>query len=97
MVGLRFEINPVVDNTWLDEFARQQSDLAKGLRSLTVEVDSAIFDDGVLVGRDTSELQQAFEMYMQATQRLYQSVLRDLNVGQTIDAIFGPSAYAAEP
>jgi len=88
VVGLRFEINPSVDNAWLDEFARQQGDLAKGLRSLTVEVDAAIFDDGLLVGRDTSGLQQAFEMYLQATQGLYQSVLRELNAGQTIDAIF---------
>ena len=71
VVGLRFEINPSVDNAWLDEFAKQQGDLAKGLRSLTVEVDAAIFDDGVLVGRDTSGLQQAFEMYLQATQGLY--------------------------
>src|SRR6478735_6325160 len=89
VVGLRFEINPSVDNAWLDEFARQQSDLAKGLRSLAVEVDAAVFDDGVVVGRDTSGLQQAFEMYVQATQGLYQSVLRELNTGQTISAIFG--------
>ncbi|HWI19875.1 MAG TPA: hypothetical protein VNT81_19110 [Vicinamibacterales bacterium] len=88
VVGLRFEINPSVDNAWLDEFARQQGDLAKGLHSLTVEVDAAIFEDGLLVGRDTSGLQQAFEMYLQATQGLYQSVVRELNAGQTIDAIF---------
>jgi hypothetical protein len=88
VVGTMFEIMPDVNNQWLTDFAKQQGERLKDVRRLEVRIDAMIFDDGSLVGEDTSELQRAFETYLTATQEVCQSVVSSIDGGSSIDDVF---------
>lgn len=88
VVGTNFEIMPDADNRWLTDFARQQSERFKETRKFDVGIDAVIFDDETLIGEDTSELQRAFERYLNTTQGIYRSVVSRIDEGNSIDEVF---------
>ena len=88
VVGTNYEIMPEAGTWWLADFARSQSERFKDTRKLVIGIDAVIFDDGTLVGEDTSELQQAFEKYLNTTQEIYRSVVSRIDLGVSIDDVF---------
>jgi hypothetical protein len=84
VVGAYYEIMPDLDNRWLTDFARRQSERLKDARTLEVGIDAVIFDDGSIIGEDTSGLQQAFEKYLNTTQQIYRSILSRVEGGSSI-------------
>ncbi len=56
---------------------------------MSIEIDAVIFDDGEIVGRDTSDLKGHFLTYLQAKQDLYRKVFGQLDAGQSVGAVFG--------
>jgi len=88
VVGMNFEIMPEYDNRWLGEFAVKQNEALKEARKLEVSLDAVIFDDGRLVGDDTSELQRAFEQYLRSTEAIYRSVASRIDGGESVETAF---------
>jgi len=94
VIGPHFEIMPDVDNGWLAEYAKQAEVHLKDTRRLAIEIDAVIFEDGSLVGADTSELQTAFEKYLKVSQDIYRSIVANLEADRSIDEVM-ESEWAA--
>ena len=63
---------------------------------IEIELDAAIFDDGVLVGKDAGNLGSHFAAYVEAKQKLFHSVVAGLEAKQSTDEVFAPIKAAAE-
>jgi hypothetical protein len=73
---------------FFSEFADEIQGRLTTTERLSIEIDAVIFDDGEIVGRDTSNLKGKFLTDLQARQDLYRKVLGQLETGQSVAAVF---------
>jgi hypothetical protein len=106
MIGFNFA---VPDRTYYENFTREESDFydpqvrnwirstASSLasaRRVHVTLDAVIFDDGRLLGDDTSQLAAHFDALVQTQQNAYRTVLDCLDAGENaaevVDRLWKP-------
>jgi len=88
VVGLNFEIVPDENNAWLRgpvDWAKEQSG---NIQELAIGVDAVLFDDGLLVGKNTSRVDEHFLAFLKAQQDLYRGIVAGLDRGASLDDAF---------
>jgi hypothetical protein len=75
----------------ITEFVRQRGEQLKDARSVTIELDAVIFDDGTLIGPDEDgKLAALFSRKVSAYQQWLKTVVDGLTAGQSVEAAFSP-------
>jgi hypothetical protein len=71
---------------------------------LSIELNAVIFEDGVLLGPDTSGLDartgtfsEHFSAYLKANQHLYRTLVEGIESGHSVEEVFRPLDTRAEP
>jgi hypothetical protein len=81
----------------LREYAEQQKQEFSMARQVEIELDAVIFSDGLLVGPNHTNLDEAFMAYFESKQKLFRQIVSDLDAGRTVDQAFAPlKTLAAE-
>jgi hypothetical protein len=86
------EINLV---NWLRAVAQDQNANAAEVAEIQINLDATIFSDGILVGPNTSNLDQYFTAKLEAKQKLFRQVVSDLDAGRTVEEALGPAKTLA--
>lgn len=90
LVGMGFEVWPV---EYVDSFREFGDDAERKLgpvKHLRIALDAVIFDDGVLLGPNDSQLAEHFIAFVQAKQKLYRDIIVALELGSGKDDVFAP-------
>jgi hypothetical protein len=88
------EIGPSWDDDFylnqLREYAESQNrDLSTASR-VEIDLDAAIFSDGLLVGPDQTNVDKDFTLYFESKQKLFRQIVSDIDAGRTLDQAFDP-------
>jgi hypothetical protein len=90
LVGMGFEVWPPEYVDSYGEFGRQAATGLGEVKQLGIALDAAIFDDGVLLGRDEARLVENFIEFVHEKQSLYRDIVTGLENGDVKEDVFAP-------
>jgi len=100
VVGKEFELGSSWDaDFYLNQLRAYAEDQKKELvaaKQIEVDLDAAIFSDGLLVGPNHTNLDQDFMVYFGSKQKLFRQIVNDLDAGQSVDQAFAPLKTLAD-
>ena len=78
------------DGVWLDQFVQEKERRLANATDLRIGLDAVIFDDGLLVGPDSTGLATAFGTHVNAKQEIYQMLGKRLTECNASEDVFEP-------
>ena len=78
------------DGEWLDQFVREKDWQLATATNLRIGLDAVIFDDGLLVGPDTTGLATGFGTHVSAKQEIYATLKKRLTECNASEDFFSP-------
>jgi len=92
----KFTQNEELDlQNWLRASTQNRKAKMADAVEVQINLDAAIYSDGLLVGPDTSNLDQNFTAKLHEKQRLFRQIVSDLDAGHTEEEAFGPAKALA--
>jgi len=100
IVAMEFEFDQPENkqdwSAWIREVAAWQKQEYGDVHSVQVDLDAAIFANGLLVGPDSSQLGMHFSTYVAAKQELFRQITASLDSGSTVEEAFRAIDLMAE-
>lgn len=82
---------------YLRQFANWFDEYSAGMTELRIVLDAVIFEDGLLIGPDRSDLHDHFAAYLKAKQDLYRRIVESLDTGHSVEDTFRSVTVLPEP
>jgi hypothetical protein len=94
VVAKEFEVGPSWEEEFylnqLRSFASDQKQEVATTEQIEINLDAALFSDGLLVGPNRTGFDQEFMTYFEEKQNLYREIVSDLDSGNDLDEAFAP-------
>lgn len=90
LVGMGFEAWPHEYVDSFRDFGRKTAERLGDVRQLSIALDAAIFEDGLMLGPDESRLAEHFIEFVHAKQTLYRDIVVGLEDGDVLEDVFAP-------
>lgn len=71
-------------------FAETQKQEVAAAEQIEINLDAAIFSDGLLVGPNRTDFDKEFMAYLEAKQKFFRQIVSDLDSGRDLDEAFAP-------
>jgi hypothetical protein len=94
VVAKEFEVGPSWEEQfYLDQlrsFAKDQKQEVAAAEQIEIDLDAAIFSDGLLVGPNRTDFDKEFMTYFEAKQNLFRQIVKDVESGRDLNEAFAP-------